>query len=198
MPEVSHLRQEAPQADAVRRGHRHIGLQGGVAQCALHHALAVVETAFHTQGTHIAAEAAELVGLARGDAVVGVEDGDAHTGQVVKCRADSRTGIARGGYEDGQWTIVVTAQATKARGEKARPKVLESGGRAVKELEYVRAIDAQFPAWDRIRESLRTDGRQIVFEGVALEERLEHAQRGAGQIPVGRRQRYPRHLLGYI
>ena len=62
---VTHLRQQATEADAVGRAQRHLCLQFAVGQRLLDHGLAVIEGTGHAQRQDVVTKAAELVRLAR-------------------------------------------------------------------------------------------------------------------------------------
>ena len=62
---ITHLRQQAAEADAVGRTQRHLRLQFAVSQCLLDHRLAIVERAGHAQRLDVVAETTELMRLAR-------------------------------------------------------------------------------------------------------------------------------------
>ena len=198
MAEVGHLRQQSAKADAVRRGHRHVGLEGGIAQRAFHETLAVVEASLHPQCTHVAAKAAQLVGLAWRYAVVGVKNGNAHTGQVMEGGTHGRTGIARSRNKNGQRPIAFATQAGQAGGKETCSEVLEGCRRSVKELEHVGAVDPQLATRRGMRKGFRTDGRQVILERIAVEKRLEHAQRRTSEVTIRRGQGHARHRLGNV
>jgi hypothetical protein len=197
---VAHLRQQAAEADAVGGAERTLGLQSGVVERGLDHALAVVEAALHAQRLHVVAEAAELVRLARRDQAVRVQDHHAHVRLAVERRADRRAGVAGGGDQDGERALVRARQPAQAGGEEARTHVLERGGGTVEQLQHVRVA-----VWQRAQRGVEiqrfpADRGQFGSERIAGEKRRQQGGRGVGQVAVRVEGvgRQPRQRFGHV
>lgn len=156
---VAHLRQQAPQADAVGRTQRHLRLQRGIAQGLLDHRLAVVERAGHAQGLDVVAEAAQLMRLARRHPAIRIQHHHTQARLAMECRGHGSAGIAGGGDQNGERAVFGATQAGQAGGKKARTEILERGGRPMEQLQRVIAGRSQRHQWCLEVERFGADGR---------------------------------------
>ncbi|MCW0460882.1 hypothetical protein NB717_001950 [Xanthomonas sacchari] len=182
---VAHLRQQAPQADAVGRTQRRLRLQVGVVQCLLDQRLAIVERAGHAQRLDVVAKAPELMRLPWRHAPVRIQHHHAQPGLAMERGRDRGTGIAGGGDEDGQRRFRTPPQPGQTGGQEARAEVLERGGRPMEQLQRVVAGRGQRLQRRGEVEGLRADGRQFRSQSVAIEERRQQIRGGLGEAGTG-------------
>ena len=139
---VERLRQQAAQADGVRRAQACRGHQLRVGQGALHQSLAVVERARHLQGVDVVAERGELLLLQGADAARRIQQHHLDTPASPEGARHGAAGVA-GGRDQHHDTLSGGARAEltlQQRGQKRGAEVLERTGGAVEQLQQRDAV----------------------------------------------------------
>jgi len=166
-------------------------LKRRIVQGLLGQALAVVEIPLHPVAVHVVAEGPQLMGLAGRDATVGIQNHHPEAGPAVEGRGHGTARIARGGDQHGLYRVVVGPQLGQAGGEKARSKILEGGGRAVKQLQHpglTRLGLGHFHHGQRQIQGIGSNHGKAIGKGAVGEERR--------QRPLGRGRQRVRIIEG--
>ncbi len=134
---VEHLRQEAADVDGVGGCEKDTLIEWFVREGLLHEPLTIVEGAGNFERGDVFTEGGELFFLGFADAFGRIKDHDANAGHAEKSMSDGATCVSGSGDQHSEGTRFATHEITHQAGHKARAKILEGQGGAVKKFEDV-------------------------------------------------------------
>src|SRR5208337_2729041 len=122
---IEHLREQAADIDGVCGSEKRALIESFVGERLLDQALAIVKGAGNLERRDVLSQGSELLFLSLANALRGIENDDADSGDAKKSVGHSAPGIARSGHEDGEEARFPADKIAHQASQETSAKILE-------------------------------------------------------------------------